>query len=209
MMLAQAIKASPALRATRLLMLSASGSMREAATDAGFEGFLTKPVRHLRLVQEVGRLLGGGDPPTRPGESGRTAGRRTEVRDRVALLAEDNAVNQLVATRMLEQRGFRVDLAANGREAVRMVEAGDYDVIFMDCQMPELDGYAATREIRRAETDGAHTQIIAMTANALKGDRDRCLAAGMDDYLGKPLRSVDLETAIARALAIVDGPRAG
>jgi PAS domain S-box-containing protein len=209
MMLAQAIKASPGLRATRLLMLSASGSMREAATDAGFEGFLTKPVRHLRLVQEVGRLLGGGDPPTRPGESGRTAGRRTEVRDRVALLAEDNAVNQLVATRMLEQRGFRVDLAANGREAVRMVEAGDYDVIFMDCQMPELDGYAATREIRRAETDGAHTQIIAMTANALKGDRDRCLAAGMDDYLGKPLRSVDLETAIARALAIVDGPRAG
>ncbi|MEA2299628.1 MAG: hypothetical protein QOE44_163, partial [Solirubrobacteraceae bacterium] len=209
MMLAQAIKASPALRATRLLMLSASGSMREAATDAGFEGFLTKPVRHLRLVQEVGRLLGGGVPPTRPGESGRTAGRRTEVRDRVALLAEDNAVNQLVATRMLEQRGFRVDLAANGREAVRMVEAGDYDVIFMDCQMPELDGYAATREIRRAETDGAHTQIIAMTAHALKGDRDRCLAAGMDDYLGKPLRSVDLETAIARALAIVDGPRAG
>jgi PAS domain S-box-containing protein len=208
MMLAQAIKASPELRATRLLMLSASGSMREAATDAGFEGFLTKPVRHLRLVQEVERLLGSGDSARRPGESGRTGGRQNEVQDRAALLVEDNAVNQLVARRMLEQRGFRVDLAANGREAIRMLEAGEYDVIFMDCQMPELDGYAATREIRRAEADGAHTQIIAMTANALKGDRDQCLAAGMDDYLGKPLRAAELETAIARALAIVDAPRA-
>jgi signal transduction histidine kinase/CheY-like chemotaxis protein/HPt (histidine-containing phosphotransfer) domain-containing protein len=116
------------------------------------------------------------------------------------LVAEDNAVNQVVAARMLEKRGFRVDVASNGREAVDMHKRGGYQLIFMDCQMPELDGYEATIAIREREQGGCHTQIVAMTANTLKGDRERCLEAGMDDYVGKPLRVAELEDVLTRAL---------
>ena len=119
---------------------------------------------------------------------------------RRALVAEDNAVNQLVAVRLLEQRGFEVDVAADGREALEMHEHSPYDVIFMDCQMPELDGYDTTREIRRRETGKRHTPIIAMTASTLPGDIDRCLAAGMDYYTGKPISPAHLDTAIAQSL---------
>jgi two-component system sensor histidine kinase/response regulator len=123
---------------------------------------------------------------------------------RPVLVAEDNPVNQLVAVRMLEKRGFTVEVAANGREALRMYRPGRYAAIFMDCQMPELDGYEATGEIRRSEGTAHHTPIIAMTANTMRGDRDRCLAAGMDDYVGKPVRPAMLDDVIARALAIRD-----
>jgi two-component system sensor histidine kinase/response regulator len=205
MRLARAIKATSLLRSTRLLMLSAAGSMRETATDAGIEGFLTKPARHQRLAHEIGRLLDGDDrAPKRSGARRAPAPARAADLGRPVLLAEDNQVNRLVAVKLLERRGFQVDVARNGRDAVRMHHAGRYDLIFMDCQMPELDGYAATAEIRRAEAPGEHTQIIAMTANTLKGDRERCLSAGMDDYLAKPLHATELETVIARALAAAD-----
>jgi PAS domain S-box-containing protein len=115
------------------------------------------------------------------------------------LVAEDNTVNQLVAVRMLEKRGFGVDVASNGREAVEMHARGAYRLIFMDCQMPELDGYEATVAIRQREQEPRHTQIVAMTANTVKGDRERCLAAGMDDYVGKPLRAAELEDILTRA----------
>jgi two-component system sensor histidine kinase/response regulator len=118
-----------------------------------------------------------------------------------ALVAEDNPVNEVVVVRMLEQREFRVDVASNGRQAVRMHESGDYDVIFMDCQLPELDGYAATAAMRVHEARDRHTPIIAMTASTLAGTRDRCLGAGMDDYLTKPVRPAELDAAISRALA--------
>jgi CheY-like chemotaxis protein len=106
------------------------------------------------------------------------------------LVAEDNAINLKLAKRMLEKVGCRVDAAANGAEAVRMWQEFAYDVIFMDCQMPEMDGYEATEAIRRLErkhVPAKHTLIIALTANAMKGDRERCLAAGMDDFLAKPI----------------------
>ena len=114
-------------------------------------------------------------------------------------MAEDNEVNQLLAVRMLERRGYRVGLVANGREAVDAVAEGGYAMVFMDCQMPELDGYAATREIRATEESrGVHTPIVAMTANSMSGDRERCLAAGMDDYLSKPLDARAFEASLKR-----------
>ena len=116
------------------------------------------------------------------------------------LVVDDNAVNQRVAARMLERIGLRVDAAGNGAEAVRMLKELPYDAVFMDCQMPEMDGYAATREIRRTEKPGEHIAIIAMTADALVGAREQCLAAGMDDYIAKPVKLEDLSRAVQKWL---------
>ncbi len=115
------------------------------------------------------------------------------------LLAEDNEINRIVAVRMLEKHGFRVDVAVNGRVALEMCRAGRYKAVFMDCHMPELDGYETSLEIRRREGPGHHLPIIAMTANTMKGDREQCLAAGMDDHVGKPVDADALEHAIARS----------
>jgi CheY-like chemotaxis protein len=119
------------------------------------------------------------------------------VRGRV-LVAEDNPVNQLVAAEMLKRMGCRVDLVGNGKEAVDAIKGLPYDLIFLDCDMPEMDGFDACRAIRAGEADGQRIPIIAMTASALKGDRERCLAAGMDDYLPKPVRLSDLRATVDR-----------
>jgi len=110
------------------------------------------------------------------------------------LLAEDNAINQLLATRMLEKQGFSVTLANNGREALAAMEHGNFDVVLMDIQMPEMDGFEATAAIRQREkgTPGPHQIVIAMTAHAIAGDRERCLRAGMDGYVSKPFRLAEL-----------------
>jgi CheY-like chemotaxis protein len=104
------------------------------------------------------------------------------------LVAEDSPVNQMVAVRTLERCGCRADVANNGREALEMLSAGDYDAVLMDCQMPGMDGFAATAELRRRENGERHTPVIAMTALAMTGAVEKCLAAGMDDYVGKPIR---------------------
>ncbi|MEJ7787911.1 MAG: response regulator [Solirubrobacteraceae bacterium] len=199
--LATQVRATPSLEFTRLLMLTSSGSGRAGADRVGVDGFAAKPVRESRLAAEIVRILDGGGP-ARAGDAPSQPAPVLRSRSTApVLVAEDNPVNQLVARRMLEKRGFRVEIAVDGREAVAMHAQGHYQLIFMDCQMPELDGYAATAEIRRAEGESEHTRVVAMTANTLTGDRERCLESGMDDYLAKPLRPRELEEALTRALA--------
>src|SRR5579862_661537 len=114
------------------------------------------------------------------------------------LVVEDNRVNQKVAVHLLERLGCVVELASNGEEGVRLAESRKYDMVLMDCQMPVMDGFAATKEIRRLEGSLKHTSIIAMTANALPEDRERCLAAGMDDYISKPINRAELIRVLER-----------
>ena len=114
------------------------------------------------------------------------------------LVAEDNAVNQKVAVRMLEKLGYAADVAGNGIDVINAVSLIPYDIVLMDCQMPEMDGFEATCLIRKMEGSVRHTAIVAMTANALQGDKEKCLAAGMDDYIAKPIRQTDLAGAIDR-----------
>jgi CheY-like chemotaxis protein/anti-sigma regulatory factor (Ser/Thr protein kinase) len=124
--------------------------------------------------------------------------RRKDAETVRILLAEDNEVNQRVTLRMLERSGYQADVVPNGRRAVAEVLTGRYDLVLMDIHMPEMDGFDATREIRRREGSDRHTPVIAVTARATAGDRERCLAAGMDDYVSKPVRRKELTGAIAR-----------
>jgi len=199
--LVRAIKADPVFAELPLVMLTSLGREGEiaAAREAGVVAYLSKPVRHDELREVIINAL----HPTVGHGSGRRAAAPVPMQFAGrALLAEDNSVNQTVARCMLESLGLVVDIAGNGREAVDRAAATHYDLILMDCQMPELDGFAATAEIRRSEQgSGNHLTIIALTANALDGDREICIAAGMDDYLAKPFSREQLAATLKRWLA--------
>ncbi len=121
----------------------------------------------------------------------------------IVLVAEDNPVNQMLAARMLDKCGFRSEVVTDGNEALAALAEREYAAILMDCQMPGIDGYEATREIRRRENGdgGGHMPIVAVTAHSLAGDREKCIAAGMDDYVSKPLRAGELRLALERSIA--------
>jgi signal transduction histidine kinase/CheY-like chemotaxis protein len=211
--LARTIRADAKLKNTALVLLTSIGTRGDAARmkEAGFSAFLTKPARASQLLNTL--ITVWGNHKRTP--SAQFVSRHLVTERRAAiypgesaepifcarvLIVEDNAVNQVIAARLLERLGCRVDVAANGRKAVEMVGLQPYDAIFMDCQMPEMDGFAATQEIRRREGSSVHRPIIAMTANAMQGDRERCLDAGMDDYVSKPIRKADLTEALERHL---------
>jgi signal transduction histidine kinase/CheY-like chemotaxis protein len=189
--LAQAIKADPTLAALRLIILGSLGQREPGpgTLQADIAAFLSKPVRQAHLFNCLMTALDtAAVPSTATPVACRHEAARVQIRARV-LVVEDNIVNQKVAVRVLEKLGCRVDVAATGREAVNALERLAYDLVFMDCQMPEMDGFAATAAIRQREAStGQHVPIVAMTANAMQGDRERCLTAGMDDYISKPVQ---------------------
>ena len=194
--LATAIRATAAGAAVPIVILSSLG-IRERATET-VAAFLVKPVKPSSLHDTLATVLAGGATTVTVRSSGtgidRDLGARHPLR---ILLAEDNLVNQKLAIRLLERMGYAADIAGNGLEAVAAVERSDYDLVLMDVQMPELDGLEATRRIRQRWPGVTGPRIIAMTANAMEGDREACLAAGMDDYIAKPIRPEILQTALA------------
>jgi PAS domain S-box-containing protein len=208
---ARAIKADPAIRDTVVVLLTSVGQWCELRRTEGalMDASLVKPVRQSQLLNTLATAWSGKLEMARVGRStsargaahvdsavaGEFAGRAVRV-----LVAEDNVVNQRVATLMLGRLGIRPDLAANGAEAVAMLEMTSYDLIFMDCRMPELDGYAATREIRGRERRGRRVAIVAMTAEAMEGSRELCIEAGMDDYISKPVKRDEMCEALRKWL---------
>ncbi|HLZ65410.1 MAG TPA: response regulator [Aliidongia sp.] len=197
--LASRIRRDTALVQPGLVLISSVGTPLKAdrAMAAGFEAFLTKPVRHQMLIDTIGGLLGA-----RPAAADAVVGDPAMPARRAAgpyvLIAEDNAINQEIAATILTDAGYRVDLASDGREAIEAVGRRTYDLVLMDVQMPAVDGLQAAREIRKMPGDAGRTPIVALTANAMLGDREACLAAGMNDYVSKPFERVALLATLAR-----------
>jgi len=216
--LARAIQADVALRSTRLLLLTSLDveGDNDELREAGIAAHLTKPVRQSELYNRIAEVMERPLSPASRHRAVRDQGRaRTPQLSGLVLLVEDNVVNQDVAREMLESLGCRVHVASDGLEAVDLAFHGEYNAILMDIQMPGIDGYQATRSIRSQEerekqgTQGGpvrRTPIIALTANAMQGDRQECLDAGMDDYLTKPFRREELLETLRRWLPAAGGP---
>ena len=226
--LAREIKNDPAVAATRLVLMPSFSRRGhgEEARAAGVAAYLTKPVRQSHLFECLTIVVGDieheiGETPNVKSrfvtrhtlKRKQTGGDDLAPRDRHTiappddfrerargsiLIAEDNEVNQKVVRRQMEELGFSAHVVSNGRIALEALAERSYDLVLMDCQMPEMDGYEATAEIRRREGSARRTPIVAMTAHAMRGDRERCLAAGMDDYLPKPVRIKDLQETLLR-----------
>jgi CheY-like chemotaxis protein/HPt (histidine-containing phosphotransfer) domain-containing protein len=203
--LGRRIKADPLLASTLMAMVTSLGQRGDVAAleQIGFGGYLVKPVRQSQLRECLELILGRAESKSEShGIITRHIVAENAKHGLRILLAEDNVINQKVAQHMLKLLGYRVDVVANGWEAVRALEMINYDLVLMDCMMPDMDGYEATSMIRDSDSKvyNHDVPIIAMTANAMKGDREKCIEAGMDDYLAKPVRKDELKSAIERWL---------
>lgn len=201
--LAERIQKDPRCPGIKLIMLTSAGQPEDVSRcqTLGISAYLTKPVKQSELFDVIVSVLSLREQQPSLASQPRTGSRSIRRRLKV-LLAEDNAVNQLLASRILESLGHHTTVVSNGREALSATQAGRFDLIVMDVQMPEMDGFEATAAIRKLEkATGKHIPIIAMTAHAMKGDRERCLAAGMDGYVSKPIRVADVEEAVEQAMA--------
>ncbi len=202
---ARAIRAEATLAALPLVLVSSVGLRGDAAQarQAGINAYLTKPLRHAQLFQTLAAVMGRAlqqDAAHTDSLVTRHVLMESTAQSRpLILVAEDNAVNQKLAVRLLDKMGYRADVASNGLKVLEALSRISYAAILMDCLMPEMDGFAATAAIRtREQRTGAHIPIIAMTANAMQGDKERCLAAGMDDYLSKPVMLEALKVTLAQ-----------
>jgi signal transduction histidine kinase/DNA-binding response OmpR family regulator len=204
----QIAKADPAIAGVPLIMLTSMGTNgeKQRALQAGYASHLTKPVRQSQLFDAVASALSTLTEERAADDRARARARQASTatpdsgQRPLVLVAEDNVVNQKVAQRLLEKLGYRCDVVANGAEAVEALRRIEYAAVIMDCQMPEMDGYEATAKIRGMDGNRRHTPIIAMTANAMTGDREKTLAAGMDDYVTKPVKVEELSAALSRWL---------
>jgi CheY-like chemotaxis protein/HPt (histidine-containing phosphotransfer) domain-containing protein len=195
-----------------LVLLTSAGIHHTTSEMAIFNVCLSKPIKPAQLHEAFSRAMGmAGDLPRRTAVEPRLDSTLASRLPLHILLVDDNVINQKVAMRLLKQMGYWPDMAANGLEAIEALNRKRYDIVFMDVQMPELDGLEATRRIRAMERDpssplsGKHQTIIAMTANAMQGDREKCLDSGMNDYIAKPVRPENLQAAIMHWGALLKG----
>ena len=221
MPLGGAIGAEPKDSATRLVVLLPMAQLREGVeVDTRVAGYVTKPVRQSQLYNCLATVLKI-EAPVDSGTQTLHVKPQTPLNARI-LVVEDNVVNQILLLRLLEKLNCRIDVAANGLEAIEALKCLPYDLVLMDCQMPEMDGFAATRAIRdyekqvisgavspslnssftRARSKGGRMPIVALTANVMHGDKEHCLEAGMDDYIAKPVRSELLYEVIERWIGL-------
>ena len=219
LMLAREMRGDPAIASVKKVMMTSRGHAikPEELAAAGISACLTKPVRPSVLLKTLSSALGGHATAAAAAEPAALAADKPANKYFRVLVAEDNIVNQKVAIKQLEKLGYESDVAANGLEVLEALKRRPYELVLMDCQMPEMDGFQATAEIRKLEEDQRHTPIVAMTANALQGDREKCLAAGMDGYISKPVRieklaevmkkwDTPLDAAAVRDLMALAGP---
>jgi two-component system, sensor histidine kinase and response regulator len=210
-MLARAIKAEPAFANTKLIMLSSLGEQleQEELRSVGINACLVKPAKQSCLFNCIADALGAKRAATAEIVSKENSNAPAAAHKGRILLAEDNSINQDVALGQLDRLGYTADVVDNGCQVLEAIERAAYDIILMDCMMPEMDGYEATKKIREMERQNINGRrrmhIIAMTANAMTGDRDKCIAAGMDDYVSKPVQLPDLRRAIDKWSGSVPG----
>ncbi len=208
--LAEHIQKDHHLAGATIMMLTSAGHLGDAARcrELGISAYLVKPIRQSELLRAICQILNKSAPAKVVPLVTRHTLRENKELLRV-LVAEDNAVNRTLVTRMLEKRGFFVHAAEDGQAAVEALEKDPFDIVLMDVQMPRMDGFEATAAIRAKEhASGGHIPIIALTANALKGDEERCLAGGMDGYVSKPIRTSELFEKIEKLVVKKDSQEA-
>ena len=205
--LAHAVRAALGQAAPPMILLTSmtESSVAQTARDAGFAACVNKPLRRRDLFRSIARVMGMTPAASLPNHDAPAVHAAVAASEARVLLVEDNALNQAICAAMLKSLGLNTDIANDGAEAVAKAESNHYDLILMDCQMPVMDGFAATARIRAHEAGSAapRTPIVALTANAMQGDRERCLAAGMDDYLTKPYTLSGLRSMLSRRLVVV------